>query len=97
MHRLDVDPKVRPIKQRIRVWTEEKAAILRDEVQKLLDAKVIRPIDRTIWLANPILVKKPNEQWRTCIDFTTLNQFCPKDDFPLARIDQLVDATAGCA
>jgi hypothetical protein len=31
-----------------------------------------------------------------CIDFTDLNKCCPKDDFSLARIDQIVDSTAGC-
>ena len=30
-----------------------------------------------------------------CVDFTDLNKACPKDDFPLPRIDQLVDSTAG--
>ena len=30
-----------------------------------------------------------------CIDFSTLNKFCPKDEFPLPRIDTLVDAAAG--
>jgi hypothetical protein len=29
-----------------------------------------------------------------CIDFTDLNKACPKDEFPLPRIDSLVDATA---
>jgi hypothetical protein len=31
-----------------------------------------------------------------CIDFTDLNKCCPKDDFPLSRIDKVVDFTAGC-
>ena len=30
-----------------------------------------------------------------CMDFTDLNKACPKDNFPLPRIDQLVDSTAG--
>ena len=30
-----------------------------------------------------------------CVDFTDLNKACPKDSFPLPRIDQLVDSTAG--
>ncbi|KAL0460959.1 UNVERIFIED_CONTAM: Transposon Ty3-G Gag-Pol polyprotein [Sesamum latifolium] len=29
-------------------------------------------------------------------DFTDLNKACPKDPYPLPRIDQLVDSTAGC-
>ena len=30
-----------------------------------------------------------------CIDFTDLNKTCPKDPFPMPKIDQLVDATIG--
>ncbi|KAL5569586.1 hypothetical protein UlMin_026161 [Ulmus minor] len=36
-----------------------------------------------------------NGNWRVCVDFTDLNKACPKDIFPLPRIDQLVDATVG--
>ena len=45
------------------------------------------------WLANVFLVKKANGKWRLCVDFTDLNKACPKDSFPLPRIDQLVDST----
>ena len=31
-----------------------------------------------------------------CIDYTGLNKACPKDHFPLLRIDQIVDSTSGC-
>jgi hypothetical protein len=31
-----------------------------------------------------------------CTYFIDLNKFCPKDDFPLARIDQIVDSAVGC-
>ncbi|KAL0412079.1 UNVERIFIED_CONTAM: hypothetical protein Slati_3797600 [Sesamum latifolium] len=31
-----------------------------------------------------------------CIDFRDLNKACPKDFYPLPRIDQLVDSTSGC-
>ena len=30
-----------------------------------------------------------------CVDFTDLNKACPKDSYPLPRIDQLVDSTMG--
>nr|ABF94998.1 transposon protein, putative, unclassified [Oryza sativa Japonica Group] len=42
------------------------------------------------------MVRKANGKWRMCVDFTDLNKACPKDHFPLPRIDQLVDSTAGC-
>ena len=41
--------------------------------------------------------KKDTDALRMCIDFTDLNKHCPKDHFPLPRIDQIVDSTAGCA
>ena len=34
--------------------------------------------------------KKANGKWRLCIDFTDVNQACPKDSFPLPRIDLIV-------
>lgn len=40
------------------------------------------------------MVKKANDKWRMCVDFTDLNKACPKDSYPLLRIDQLVDSTA---
>ena len=47
------------------------------------------------WLANILLVKKANGKWRLCIDFKDINRACPKDSFPLPRIDLIVDAIAG--
>ena len=41
------------------------------------------------------MVKKSNSKWRMCVDFTDLNKVYPEDSFPLSRIDQLVDLTAG--
>ena len=41
------------------------------------------------------MVKKANGKWRMCVDFTDLNKVHPKDSYPLARIDQLVDSMAG--
>ena len=42
-----------------------------------------------------MVVKKKNRKWRLCMDFTDLNKTCPKDSFPLPKIDQLIDATVG--
>lgn len=66
-----------------------------DEVDKLLAANFIKEVYYPEWLANDVMVKKANRKWRMCIDFTDLNSTCPKDSFPLPRIDQLMDSTAG--
>jgi hypothetical protein len=43
----------------------------------------------------PVLVPKKTGGLRMCIDYTDLNKHCPKDPFPLPRIDQVVDSTVG--
>ncbi|XP_023894321.2 uncharacterized protein LOC112006266 [Quercus suber] len=94
-HRLNVDPKRKPVKQRRRVFALERDQVVTDEVNKLLTVGFIREVYYPDWLANVVLVKKANGKWRMCVNFTDLNKACPKDSFPLPRIDQWVDSTAG--
>jgi ribonuclease HI len=42
------------------------------------------------------MVPKKNGNMRMCIDFTELNKACPKDPYPLPRIDVIIDQVAGC-
>ncbi|CAL8989274.1 unnamed protein product, partial [Prunus brigantina] len=70
---------------------------MKDEVQQLKTVGFIREVNYPRWVSNVVMVKKTPEKWRMCVDFTNLNKACPKDSFPLPRIDQLVDATAGFA
>jgi hypothetical protein len=94
VHRLNVDPGSRPIRQRRRTFAHERNQAIAEEVSKLLAAGFIREVDYPEWLANVVLVKKSNNKWRMCVDFTDLNKGCPKDSFPLPRIDLLVDSTS---
>jgi hypothetical protein len=93
-HSLNVDSSFRPRKQRLRKMSDDKAEGARNEVKRLLSAGVIREVTYPEWLANTIMVKKANGKWRMCNDFIDLNKACPKDEFPLPRIDSLVDAAA---
>ena len=73
----------------------ERNHVITDEVNKLLTVGFIREMYYLDWLANVVLVKKANGKWRMCVDFMDLNKTYPNDSFPLPRIDQLVDSTAG--
>ena len=94
-HRLNVNPFFKSVKQKRRSFALKRQKEINEEVGKLLQAKVIREVEYLEWLANVILVKKANGKWRICIDFTDINRACPKDSFPLPRIDLIIDATAG--
>ncbi|XP_012851567.1 PREDICTED: uncharacterized protein LOC105971265 [Erythranthe guttata] len=96
LHWLNVDKRLKPVKQRKRTFGPERNKHIKAEVAKLLEAGHIRPVQYLEWLSNVVLVPKPGGKWRLCVDFTDLNKACPKDPFPLPRIDQLIDSTSGC-
>jgi hypothetical protein len=95
-HGLGIDPSVRPRKQRLCKMSDEKTEAAKAEVHRLLEANFIEPIAYPTWLANVVMVQKKSDKWRMCIDFTSLNKACPKDNFPLPQIDKIVDSAAGC-
>ena len=94
-HRLNTNPSFKPVKQKRRSFAPERQKAINEEVSKLLQVEAIREVEYPEWLANVVLVKKANGKWRLCIDFTDIKKACPKDSFPLPRIDLIVDATAG--
>jgi hypothetical protein len=76
--------------------SKEKVEAAKAEVQRLLDVGFIREVTYPQWLANVVMVHKKKWRWRMCTNFTDLKKCCPKDDFPLTRIDRIVDSVAGC-
>ena len=62
---------------------------------RLKQAEAIKKVFYLEWVANTVVVKKKSGKWRVCVDFTDLNMACPKDPFPIPKIDRLVDTTVG--
>ena len=69
-HSLNVNKGAKPVKQGARHFGEKKRRAIGAEIAKLQEAKFIREIVHTEWLANPVLVPKPNKDLRMCIDYT---------------------------
>ena len=93
-HMLNISPSFKPVKQKRMSFAPKRQKVIDEEVKKLLQAKAIREVEYPDWLANVVLVKKANGKWRLYIEFTDINRACPKDSFPLPRINLIVDATA---
>ena len=69
--------------------------IVKEELQKLLDARFIYPISDSEWVSPLVLVPKKNGKWRICVDYRELKKATKKDDFLLPFIDQVLDGLAG--
>ena len=86
-HHLNVNPSTTPKKQPPQRPSREHADVIRGEVVKFKRARAIKEVFYPEWLANTVVVKKKNGQWWVCVDFTDLNKVCPKDPFPMPRIN----------
>ena len=67
---------------------------VKEEIEKLLKAKFIRPTRYVQWLANIVPVMKNNGKLRVCVDFRDLNAATPKDMYVMPIVDILVHSTA---
>ena len=93
-HHLPLVPHARPIKKKLRRLHPRWSLQVKEEIQKQLSVGFISVVECPEWLANVVPVPKKDGKVRVCVDFRDLNKASPKDDFPLPRIDMLVDSTA---
>ena len=92
-NKLNVSPSAKPVRQKVRRFHSNRHSIIQAEVDNLLHNGFIIAVKYPEWLANVVVVPKKGNKWRVCVDYTDLNDACPKNSFPLPRIDQIVDAS----
>jgi hypothetical protein len=65
------------------------------EVKKLLDAHMIIPFRYSEWIANLVHVRKKNGEIRLCVDFINLNRCSRKDNYPLPKMEHILQRVTG--
>nr|GEX83781.1 reverse transcriptase domain-containing protein [Tanacetum cinerariifolium] len=73
-HRLNIRKGYSPVRQKKKGQAPERTRAIQAEVQKLVDAEIMREVYYHDWLSNPVMVKKHDGSWRMCVDFTDLNK-----------------------
>ncbi|XP_073314742.1 uncharacterized protein [Primulina huaijiensis] len=91
-HRLPIKDGFKPYQQPARRMSKTIEARVKEEIEKFLKAKFIRPVRYKEWLANIVHVMKKNGKLRVCIDFRDLNCATTKDVYVMPVADMLVDA-----
>ncbi|GJV91212.1 reverse transcriptase domain-containing protein [Tanacetum coccineum] len=81
--------------QKKRGQASERNKAIYEEVEKLVDAGIMKEVHYHSWLSNPVMVKKHDDSWRMCVDFKDLNKACLKDGYPLPEIDCKVESLYG--
>jgi hypothetical protein len=95
-HKLPIKPGFKPYKYPRRNLNPDIYDRVKEEINWLLDAKFIRPCQYADWISNIVHVeKKGTKKLRVCIDFRDLNKPTPKDEYPMAIANFLVNSTSG--
>ena len=68
----------KPVKQRLRLFDEEKRRAISEEIAKLSVAEFIKEVYHPERLANPVLVQKKSGKWRMCVEYTGLHKSMSK-------------------
>nr|GEZ37097.1 reverse transcriptase domain-containing protein [Tanacetum cinerariifolium] len=91
-HRINIRERYSLVRKKQRGQAPEHAKAIQAEVQKLVEAGIMREVYYHDWMSNPVMVKKHDGNWRMCVDFTDLNKACPQDCYPLPEIDWKVES-----
>nr|GEU66968.1 reverse transcriptase domain-containing protein [Tanacetum cinerariifolium] len=75
-YQLNIREGYSPVRQKKRGQAPERAKAIQAEVQKLVEAGIMREVYYHEWLSNPVMVKKHDSSWQMCVDFTDLNKAC---------------------
>nr|GEW06962.1 hypothetical protein [Tanacetum cinerariifolium] len=94
-HRLNIRKGCIPVRQKKRGQVPERNKAIYEEVEKLVDAGIMKEVHYHSWLPNLVMVKKHDCNWRMCVDFKDLNKACPKDGYPQPKIEQRVESLCG--
>ncbi|GKA51251.1 reverse transcriptase domain-containing protein [Tanacetum coccineum] len=84
-----------PVRQKRRSQAADRNQAIQEEVEKLMDAGIMKEVHYHRWLSNPVMVKRHDDSWRMCVDFKDLNKACPKDGYPLPEINWKVESLCG--
>lgn len=86
----------KPFKQKKRLINPTLAPKMQEELVKLRDAEIIKPIWHSSWVSNSVPVRKKNEDIRLCVDFRNLNISSLKDNYPLPNREAMLQRVTGC-
>jgi len=78
--------------QKFRTIGQVQLHALKEEVEKLLKAGFIYPIDTAEWVSLVVVTYKKDGKWRVYVDFKTLNAFMKRDPYPFPLLDDILDS-----
>jgi ribonuclease HI len=94
-HRIPIKEDHKPFRQKLRWINPKLLPLIEKEIKKMYDAKIIVPLRFSKWVSNLVPTRKKTGEIRLCIDFRNLNKASLKDNYPLPKMDHLLQSVVG--
>jgi hypothetical protein len=94
-HKIELLPNAKLIKAKQRRCNPRYMAMVKEELNKLLEAWFIRPVETIEWVSPVVLTLKKNGKLRVCVNYKVLNKVTKKDRYPLPFCEEILEKVAG--
>ena len=94
-HKIPLEKDTVSFKQKLRPMNPLLFPLVKKEIKKLLDAKIIVLLKYSKWVENLVVVRKKNGEIRLCIYFRNLNKCSKKDNYPVPKMEHLLQQVSG--
>ena len=96
-HKIPLKSGINPCKKKLRKINPLLLPSIENEVRKLLQGNIIVPLRYSEWIANLVPIQKKNGEIRLCVDFQNLNRASLKDNYPLPKMDNILQKVVGAS
>jgi hypothetical protein len=94
-NKIPLREEAKPFRHKLRKKNPMLSPIMERDVKNLLDAQIIVPLRYSEWVSNLVLVRKKNGEISLCVDFRNLNRSSKKDNYPLPKMERMLQNVAG--
>ena len=94
-HTIPIRDDAKPVQQRPYDMNPKYETIVKEEIDKLLDAGFIYEIEHTEWVSPIVIVTKKNGKIRVCVDLKKVNAATVRDHYPLRFTEHVLERVAG--
>jgi len=94
-HHIPLKASTKPFKKKLMKFNPLLFPTVQKEVRKLLDAWIIIPLRYYEWVANLVPMRKMSGETSLCVKFKNLNKFSLKYNYPLPKMDHILQKVVG--
>jgi hypothetical protein len=94
-HKIPLKVGSKPFRHNIRQFNPMLMSIIEKDMKRMLDARIFVPLRYSYWVENLVPVRKKSGEIRLCVDFLNLNKCSLKDNYPLPKMDHILQRVVG--